>query len=242
MKRSAKLAVILTTSGAVIAGGALGAGAVFAADGDEPAAGARTRTETPWMGSDDCPGHGGKWGQAEGRGPGHMSGRAGAHGGQGMAGPMGGGITAESGKLTDAQKATLTALAEEEKVAYDLYTSFADRYDTPVFDRISRSEAHHLDIMRTLLDRYGIDDPTKGQKAGSFAGTEAQETYDRLLDQGKASQDDALKAGRTVEKADINDLTQALKGLDAPDAKQVYQRLLEASQKHLNAFEGQLGA
>jgi hypothetical protein len=262
MKRIAKLTVGLAAGGVLITGGLLGAGSVFASEADEPTAGAKgSQTQSE---KQECSGPGGKsghsgegMGEHGGEGMGKHSGEgAGEHGGEGTGKHGGegtgehagegtgkhGGITAESGKLTDAQKTTLAAMAEEEKLAYDLYTSFADRYDTHVFDRIRQSECHHLDVVRTLLDRYGVDDPTKGQKAGSFADEKTQKTYDRLLGQGKASEDKALKAGRTVEKTDINDLTKALKGLDAPDVEQVYERLIEASEKHLSAFERQLGA
>jgi hypothetical protein len=194
-------------------------------------------------GMGDHAGEGKGMGDHAGEGKGEHAGMGegmGDHAGEGKG--EHGGITAESGTLTDAQKATLVTLAEEEKLAYDLYTSFADRYDTKVFDHISQSECHHLDVMRTLLDRYKIDDPTEGQKAGSFADEKTQKTYDRLLKQGEASEEKALKAGRTVERADVNDLTKAFKGLDAPDVEQVYERLIKMSEKQLEAFERQLDA
>jgi hypothetical protein len=261
MKRSAKLTVGLAAGGVLITAGVLGAGSVFASETtDEPAAAASAspahsgKNGKHGKGSEDCEGHEGESGHkdkgaGEHKGEG-MGGRQGEGQGEHKGGPGGGHggmnpeeeITAKSGTLTDAQKATLAAMAEEEKLALDLYTAFADRYDTQVFDRISESEAHHLDTVRVLLDRYKLDDPTTNRKAGSFADAKTQETYDRLLEQGKAGEDAAFKAGRTVEVTDIEDLNNALKGLNAPDAKQVYERLVEASQKHLNAFERQLAA
>ena len=85
-------------------------------------------------------------------------------------GPGNGGclLDTPSGTLTAAQRSTLQANAQEEKLAHDLYTEFAARYDDPVFDRIAASETRHLEAVRTLLARYGITDPTAGQAAGQL--------------------------------------------------------------------------
>ncbi|QMV24995.1 DUF2202 domain-containing protein [Streptomyces sp. SCUT-3] len=131
-------------------------------------------------------------------------------------------------------------MAEEEKLAHDLYTAFAERYDARIFGNIAESESRHLEAVRTLMDRYGIDDPTGGRAAGDFADAETRATYDRLLARGEEGKEQALEAGRTVERTDIADLTAALEKLDAPDVAQVYGSLLEASRNHLAAFERQL--
>ncbi|MFR0355660.1 DUF2202 domain-containing protein [Streptomyces sediminimaris] len=144
---------------------------------------------------------------------------------------------APQGTLTAAQKTTLAGMAEEEKLAHDLYTVFAQRYDVRIFQRIAAAETQHLSAVRTLLDRYGITDPTAGKQAGEFTDPAVRATYDRLLRQGEDSLAGALKAGRTVEKDDVAALTGALSGLTAPDTRQVYGNLLDASQRHLAAFE-----
>ena len=146
-------------------------------------------------------------------------------------------VTAAKGTLTGQQQATLVAMAQEEKLAHDLYAAFADRYDAVIFDRIAASETQHLAAVRTLLTRYGIADPTAGKPAGQFSDPTVQATYDRLLTQGRANQAAALRVGEQVERTDIADLQAALKGLTAPDVKQVYTNLLNASQHHLNAFQ-----
>jgi hypothetical protein len=149
---------------------------------------------------------------------------------------MGLSVTAEQGTLTEAQKATLASMAQEEKLAHDLYAAFAARYDAAVFDHIAAAETHHLTAVRTLLQRYGLSDPTANQAAGKFTDTAVQATYDKLLAQGKKSLSAALSAGQQVERASIADLTAAANGLTAADVKQVYARLLSASDRHLTAF------
>lgn len=144
--------------------------------------------------------------------------------------------TAASGTLTEAQQTTLAAMAEKEKLSVDLYQAFADRYPAAIFDRIAAAEGRHLTALRTLLERYGLADPTAGKAAGQFTTAEVQASYDRLLAQGLTSQSAALDVGQQVEKAGIADLQVALAGLTTPDAQVVYQHLLAASRRHLSAF------
>jgi hypothetical protein len=145
--------------------------------------------------------------------------------------------TAAKGTLTGGQKVTLAEMAQEEKLAHDLYVAFAGRYDAVVFDRIARSETQHLTAVRGLLERYGLADPTAGKAAGRFSDGSWQADYDRLLAQGSADEKAALDVGMVVERADIEDLEDALGGLTAPDVKQVYTHLVMASRHHLAAFE-----
>ncbi|NNJ61138.1 MAG: DUF2202 domain-containing protein [Dactylosporangium sp.] len=146
-------------------------------------------------------------------------------------------ITADQGTLTEAQRSTVAAMAQEEKLAHDLYVAFAAKYDTNAFDRIANAESQHLTAVRALMDRYEITDPTAGQPDGTFSDSTVQATYDRLLAQGTAGEQQAFEVGRTVEQTDIDDLQQALEGLSAADVKQVYTHLLDASRRHLAAFD-----
>jgi hypothetical protein len=160
--------------------------------------------------------------------------RGGVTGDGGCHAPSG---TAAQGTLTAQQKATLGARAQEEKLAQDLYTSFAARYDAAVFAHISAAEARHLSAVRTLLERYGLTDPTAGKPAGHFEDPAVQATYDDLLARGNTGQAAALQVGQQVERAGIAGLRAALDRLTAPDVRQVYTQLLTASRMHLNAFQ-----
>ncbi|MDY7528241.1 MULTISPECIES: DUF2202 domain-containing protein [unclassified Cryobacterium] len=165
--------------------------------------------------------------------------RAGMQGDTSKGMGMGAGLAdVASGTMNDEQKASLTALAAEEKVAHDLYVAFAEKYDVAVFSRIARSETMHLDAVRTLLERYSITDPTIGLEVGRFPTDASQKLYDTLLSQGSASVDAARETARTVETTDIADLTAASAGVTAPDVLAVYEHLLTASQHHLSAFGG----
>jgi len=163
----------------------------------------------------------------------------GAGTGAGMGAGMGADLTnVASGTLTTAQKTSLAAMAEEEKLAHDVYVAFAAKYGTTSFSRISNAETRHLTEVRTLLKRYAITDPTAGKAAGVFATASTQQLYDKLVAQGTAGLESAYAAARTVEKTDIADLSKAKTGVTAPDVLAVYAHLLAGSQRHLAAFGG----
>jgi hypothetical protein len=176
-------------------------------------------------------------GPAYGRGNGQGRNGQGA-GMQGRGAGMGADLTGvASGTLTATQKTKLAAMAEEEKLAHDLYVAFGDKYGTP-FSRITNAETRHLTEVRIVLKRYAITDPTAGKAAGTFATTSTQQLYNKLLAQGTASVDGANSAARAVESTDLTDLKAAATGVTAPDVTQVYKNLLAASQRHLVAFGG----
>lgn len=223
-----------------VAAGVLAAGALVAI----PAFGAG-----PFGGPGYGPGYGPGPGTstAQGYGPGCAQGYGpGSGGGMRVAvrGPGAGSgdclLLAPSGTLTDAQRSALQAGAQEEKLAHDLYTEFAARYDDPVFDRIAAAETNHLAAIRTVLARYAITDPTAGAAAGRFTDPAVQASYDDLLAKGVVGERAALEVGRTVEQADIAQLQAAVQGLTAPDVQQVYEHLLAASEQHQTAFENRL--
>jgi len=222
-------ALIVTPSFAAIAHLADGhsAGSVsYNSSPSDESSGARSHGSEEGMGKGAA--HSSEKGSEKGHGKGSGKGSEKGHGLDDVA----------SGTLTADQKTVLTQMAAEEKVAYDLYIAFAEKYDEAVFSKVAQAEAKHQDAVRTLLERYDITDPTVGLDAGDFATEAAQEMYDSLLAQGSASLDAALEAARTVEKLDIADLTAATEGVTAPDVLKVYERLLAGSERHLVAFGG----
>ncbi len=234
MKATTRRAAVL------VAAGVLGLGRIALAVPAAAGAAGVGPFARPAPASDPGPG----WRNDNGMGPGNGMGMG---SGNGMRAGMGTNardgscaglaVTAATGTLTEQQRTTLAAMAQEEKLAHDLYTAFADRYPAVVFDRIAASETRHLTAVRTLLARYGLADPTAGKPAGQFSDPAVPGSYDKLLAQGQANQAAALKVGETVEQTDIADLQAALNGLTAPDVRQVYTTLLTASRHHLTALQ-----
>lgn len=224
MKTTTRRAAVLVAAGALGLGGL--AVAAPAVAGANPFGHPATASAEPGPG----------WHSGNGMGAG--SGMGAGMGTTARDGSCGGlAVTAAKGTLTEQQKTTLAAMAQEEKLAHDLYAAFADKYPAAVFDRTAASETQHLTAIRTLLDRYGLADPTAGKPAGQFSDPAVQASHDKLLSQGQANQAAALQVGQTVEQTDINDLQTALDGLTAPDVQQLYTHLRTASQHHLTAFQ-----
>ena len=134
------------------------------------------------------------------------------------------------------EQASLAFSREEEKMAHDLYTAFGDKYDSAVWDRIARSEERHFDAIGRLLEQFGIDDPSEGNKAGVYDDKDVQELYDDWLAQGQKSEAEAFKAAIALEERDIADLKVQIKATDNDDIDAVYERLLAGSENHLAAF------
>ncbi len=136
--------------------------------------------------------------------------------------------------LTADETASLVYMVEEEKLSHDLYVELGDAWDMRVFVNISGAEAHHADAVRSLLDAYGVDDPTAGMATGEFANPELQSLYDTLLARGLTSSTAALEVGALVEETDIADLRDRESTNVAID--QVFGQLESGSDNHLRAF------
>lgn len=178
------------------------------------------------------PAHAG-WGQGRGRCGG------GSGGGKDT---CAGGETARE-DLSDAEKASLLLMREEEKLARDVYRTLGQKYDLNVFVNIPRAEQRHLDRIGDLLAKYDIPDPLGDDAVGRFQDPKLQEFYDELVVKGSTSVTAALQVGATIEDLDIHDLETALSEVvDSDDIRRVYLNLVKGSRNHLRAFAAQLAA
>ena len=118
-----------------------------------------------------------------------------------------------SGTLTTAQRTALAGMAEEEKLAHDVYVALAASTGDQRFTRIAASEAQHLSAVRTLLARYGIADPTAGKADGQFKNNHLQILYDDLLANIKDN-DRHLPRYRRRE-ADVADLDSTINSVNS---------------------------
>ncbi len=234
MRRSVTVVSIVTAGVAALA---LAAGPVLAQPGPNtvgPGSGAGScpmATDADDQGSFGSQGYGrGGGGMMNGTGGGMMNGTGGMRRSLANVAPM--------GTLTTAQQSTLASMAEEEKLAHDVYVALAARFPTDYqFAHIANAETMHQSALRALLARYGIADPTANLATGHFSTSAFQTMYDDLTARATTAQN-ALAVGIAVEELDIADLTAALSGLSAPDVAQVYTNLRNASQHHLAAFGG----
>ena len=141
-----------------------------------------------------------------------------------------------TGTLSDAEVEGLLYMREEEKLARDVYLVLYEEWGMPVFQNIANSEQTHTDAVKTLLDRYGLEDPAAGQDVGTFTNPELQELYDLLVETGSRSLVDALRVGVAIEEIDILDLEEWIAQTNPADIVLVYENLMKGSRNHLRSF------
>ncbi len=139
-------------------------------------------------------------------------------------------------ELSAAEKADLLKMVEEEKLARDVYVTLYEKWTIPAFNNISRAEQRHMDAVAALLDKYDLANPVAGLEPGIFATAEVQDLYRQLVDRGRASEEEALRVGGTIEDLDIKDLQTCLENVDNQDVTMVFNNLMRGSENHLRAF------
>lgn len=141
-------------------------------------------------------------------------------------------------ELSPDEKDALLYMIEEEKLARDVYTYFAEKYGEPIFFNIALSEQSHMDAVMRLIEKYGLN-ITLGDY-GEFKNQHIHELYNVLVEQGNQSLVEALKVGATIEEVDIVDLQNWLQKVDNPDIVQVFNSLMKGSRNHLRSFTSTL--
>ncbi|MEZ6163317.1 MAG: DUF2202 domain-containing protein [Phycisphaerales bacterium] len=165
-----------------------------------------------------------------------------------LAGPGGGcslcagepSVQAAAG-LDQAMIDTLVAMREEEKLARDVYLTLGEKWDEPAFG-IAESEKRHLEAMKGLLDRFGIEDPIKDDTRGVFTSERYAKLYAQLIERGSVSRVEALRVGALIEELDLTDLRQALAQAEDESIERVLGNLQRATRNHLRAFAAALKA
>lgn len=138
------------------------------------------------------------------------------------------------------QSPDLPFMIQEEKMARDVYTAFADKYQTRIFSNIAKSEQQHMDAIASLLKQEGKSNPVEGLKPGEFKNPDVQKLYKNLVGAGNKSLLDALKAGATIEDKDISDLDTMIKAGADGQVLTTLTALRSASGNHMRAFYRQI--
>jgi len=139
-------------------------------------------------------------------------------------------------QLDEYQKEIIYSIYEEEKVARDVYKTLGGKYpDENTFANIQLSEQTHMDAVRNLCVKYGIDIPPVDQGVGEFNLGEMKTLYDSFVIEGVDSKLAALKVGKKIEEMDIADLGIALENMPR-DVQKVFTNLISGSINHLDAF------
>jgi len=135
---------------------------------------------------------------------------------------------------------TINHMREEEKLAYDVYTAFNQKWDMRIFSNIRKAEKRHLNTMGDIIEKYELEDPVKDLPPGKFNDPEMQKVYDSFIERGMKSKQEALLVGAEIEDLDINDIRVNFSKLDNLDLKTVLSNLERGSENHLRAFNRNL--
>ena len=139
-------------------------------------------------------------------------------------------------QLEEYQKDIIYSIYEEEKVARDVYITLGELFpEENTFANIQLSEQTHMDAVRNLCVKYGIDIPPVDQGVGEFSLIEMKALYDSFVIEGVDSKLAALKVGKKIEEMDIADLGIAIENMPR-DVQKVFTNLISGSINHLDAF------
>jgi hypothetical protein len=138
--------------------------------------------------------------------------------------------------LSLAEKAGLTYLREEEKLARDVYFKLYEKYGVRIFNNIYNSEVTHTNAVYQLLRKYELQDPFGNNGVGVFTDQNLQNLYNTLIAKGNQSLLNAYQVGATIEDVDLFDIKEKLAVADNQDIKLVYEMLAKGSRNHMRAF------
>jgi len=143
-----------------------------------------------------------------------------------------------SGELNALEEEGLLFMAEEEKLAGDVYSALNEVWNLRVFDNIGQAERTHEAAVQTLLVRYFLAAPAR--PAGEFSNETLQRLYQNLTERGSLSVEEALRVGAAIEEIDILDLQERMAQTEREDILLVYSNLMRGSENHLRAFANNL--
>lgn len=146
-----------------------------------------------------------------------------------------GSLAAQAATLDPFEVESLLYVREEEKLARDTYLTLHEIWGTGIFSTISGSEQNHMDAVKGLLDKYGLEDPASPE-IGVFQNDFLQTKFIELTAWGAESPADALLVGCAIEEIDLVDLATRMEKIDNRDILSVFQNLTDGSENHLRAF------
>lgn len=126
-------------------------------------------------------------------------------------------------------------LYQEEKMAFDLYGEFYERWSLNVFNTIQQREAKHVWCVERIMDNYGYKYRTN-TNTGLYQDKEIQKLYDELTVKGCISDLAALEAAAYIKEKHIAQLRERIRYQEDGYVVKVIFLMESAAQSHLKAF------
>ena len=150
-------------------------------------------------------------------------------------------------------------MREEEKLARDVYQTLGTMYpDSAIFGNIDDSEQVHMTAVKSMIEKYGYEDPNTNDNVGAYTGEDFgwyfTEKYNQLVERASASELEALYVGAFIEELDMMDINQCPQVIvdtdngindvsecgkvytDKADIQRLYSSLLDGSDNHLEGY------
>ncbi|MCB0537376.1 MAG: DUF2202 domain-containing protein [Bacteroidetes bacterium] len=140
----------------------------------------------------------------------------------------------DKNSLSEEEKAGLSYMLEEEKLARDVYIYLYNLWGINQFDNIKNSEVNHINSIATILEDYNINYNILPE--GQFSNEHLQTLYNQLISEGEISNSNALHVGATIEDLDIVDLAEYINATSNTRLIKTYEKLQCGSQNHLRSF------
>jgi hypothetical protein len=157
------------------------------------------------------------------------------------------------------EKMHLMFMREEEKLARDVYLTLGTMYpDSAIFGNIDDSEQKHTTAVKSMIEKYGYEDPNTNDNVGVFTGEDFgwyfTEKYNQLVERASISELEALYVGAFIEELDMMDINQCPQVIvetdngiddveqcgkvytDNADIQRLYSSLLDGSDSHLEGY------
>jgi hypothetical protein len=143
-------------------------------------------------------------------------------------------------KLNTKEKADLTFLREEEKLAHDVYIYAYEKHNDAIFLNISNSEQSHTNSVLGVMKKYNLPDPVGNNDIGIFTNNTLQAIYNELTIKLDSSLTHAFEVGAHIEDMDIQDIKDFKSRTSNSDLLDLFNRLSCGSRNHLRSFGGRL--
>lgn len=134
----------------------------------------------------------------------------------------------EAQDLSEYEAERLSYQYSEEMVARDAYNYFYSLYWVQTFQNIADSESKHMEAVKKLLDRYGLEAPTWYW--------ELQDEFEALKAEWEKWLKEALEVWVKIEILDIDDIEKTIKSVDNNDIKAVFTNIWWGSYNHMRWF------
>ncbi len=133
-------------------------------------------------------------------------------------------------------------LAEETKLARDVYDALGDKWGQQIFTNFQQAKEKQLQQIKKLINQRGLDLPKSvvEDEHGFFTDPQLQKWYGNLVTEGSTSLEAALKVGAMIGESEISNLQAGLEVEIDEKETTLLKNLLNASQNHLRALHKNL--